>query len=242
MKAFGITDIGIKREVNQDSIFCSKEPVGKLPNLFLVADGMGGHKAGDFASDFAVKNFVEYIKANPSDNYISLMNEALGEVNRRLYEKSLSDIKYEGMGTTFVAATLQDGELHVMNVGDSRLYIAGDLLTQITRDHSWVEEMVSKGEIEREEARTHARKNLITRAVGTGMEVMADFFEVNLQPGDIIMLCSDGLSNMIYDDDIYKILKQDITLEDKGRQLIKTANDNGGKDNISVVLIEPDKI
>lgn len=242
MKITGLTDVGIKRKVNQDMIFYSDKPVGNLPNLFIVADGMGGHKAGDFASDFAVKSFLEYIKSSGKDNFITLMNEALQKTNAELFAKAKENPDFEGMGTTFVAATLKGNQLYVLNVGDSRLYVSGDRFTQITRDHSWVEEMVTKGEMAREEARTHSRKNLITRAVGADEEVMADFFEVCINPGEIIILCSDGLSNMIENNDIHEILKKDILLEDKGKMLVATANNNGGTDNISVVLIEPDKI
>ncbi len=242
MKITGLTDVGIKRKINQDTIFYSDKPIGNLPNLFIVADGMGGHKAGDFASDFAVKSFLEYIKNSSKDNSITLMNEALQKTNSVLFAKAKENPDFEGMGTTFVAATLKGNQLYVLNVGDSRLYVSGDRFTQITRDHSWVEEMVTKGEIAKEDARTHSRKNLITRAVGADEEVMADFFEVCINPGETIMLCSDGLSNMIENNDIHEILKKDILLEDKGKMLVATANNNGGTDNISVVLIEPDKI
>lgn len=242
MKVTGLTDIGIKRKVNQDSIFYSDMPVGNLPNLFIVADGMGGHKAGDYASNFAVKSFIDNIKSSSQDNYISLMNEALQKTNSALFAKSHDNPDFEGMGTTFVAATLNCNQLYVLNVGDSRLYVSGDRFTQITRDHSWVEEMVNKGEMEREEARTHSKKNLITRAVGADEDVMADFFEVCINSGEIILLCSDGLSNMVENKDIHEVLQKEIILEDKGRMLVATANNNGGTDNISVVLIEPDKI
>ncbi len=242
MNAFGITDVGIKREMNQDYIFISKEPIGKLPNLFIVADGMGGHKAGDYASKFAVTTFVELIRSSAEDNYISIMNDALQKMNKELFLKSCSNIDFEGMGTTFVAAVIDNNELYVLNVGDSRLYIAGQQITQITRDHSWVEEMVAKGEILREEAKNHSNKNWITRAVGSNPEVMADFFEVHLHESERILLCSDGLTNMLEDSEIYELLGQDMELSQKAQNLVNKANDNGGKDNISVILIEPDRI
>ena len=243
MNVFGITDVGMKRSVNQDYIFISKEPIGKLPNLFIVADGMGGHKAGDYASKFAVTTFIELIKSSVEDNYISIMNAALQKMNKELFLKACSNIDFEGMGTTFVAAVLDNNELYVLNVGDSRLYIAGQQITQITRDHSWVEEMVAKGELLREEARNHSNKNWITRAVGSNPEVMADFFEVSLHEDERILLCSDGLSNMLEDSEIYEFLGQEDTeLSQKVKNLVDKANDNGGKDNISVILIEPDRI
>lgn len=243
MNAFGSTDVGKRREMNQDYIFLSEKPVGKLPNLFIVADGMGGHKAGDMASSFAVTYFVKLAKEiNDEDNYISIMNAALQRMNLELFTKSCSNPDYEGMGTTFVAAVIDNNELYVLNVGDSRLYVAGQQLIQVTRDHSWVEEMVAKGELSKEEARTHSNKNWITRAVGTKPDVMADFFEVHLNDGEGILLCSDGLTNMLEDSDIFEILSRNDTLSHKTAELIDKANNNGGMDNISVILVEPDRI
>lgn len=144
------------------------------------------------------------------------------------------------MGTTLVVATIKDEMLRVANVGDSRLYVIGtDGIRQITRDHSLVEEMVSMGEIDRKEARTHKRKNIITRAIGGDSYVEPEMFCVELMPDDIIMMCSDGLTNMIEDEDIFKIVKQNLPLDKTAETLVDTANSNGGKDNISVILIKP---
>lgn len=242
MNAFGLTDIGSKRSMNQDYIYVSKEPVGKLPNLFIVADGMGGHKAGDYASRYAVTNFIELVKNCSEDNYISIMNAALQQMNKDLFLKSCSNIDLEGMGTTFVAAVIDNNELYVLNVGDSRLYIAGKQLIQITRDHSWVEEMVARGEILREEARTHSKKNWITRAVGSKPEVMADFFEVHMHNDESIIMCSDGLTNMLEDAEIFSIISTRAEISQKVTDLVNKANDNGGLDNISVVVVEPYRI
>lgn len=242
MNIFGITDIGKKREINQDCIFMSIESIGKLPNLFIVADGMGGHNAGDYASKFAIETFVKLIKRSKENDYITAMNSALQEMNKELHLLASKKPELEGMGTTFVAAVLYDNKLTVLNVGDSRLYLAKDQLIQITRDHSWVEEMVSKGELSREEARTHEKKNLITRAIGADSEVTADFFTVDIGDNDIILLCSDGLTNMVEDDEIYNILKESTgELSVRGKKLVDIANNNGGKDNISVVLVEPNE-
>lgn len=240
MKAYAKTDIGAKRQTNQDYVFCSMQPVGSLPNLFIVADGMGGHKAGDLASKYTVEKFVEYVRECQAENPISIIEGAVREANAALMKKAKESIDYEGMGTTLVVATFYKDSIYIANVGDSRLYIVNNEIQQITRDHSLVEEMISLGEIDRSNARTHEKKNIITRAIGVDSEVMADFFEVEYSKGDIILMCSDGLSNMIEDRDIKAIINQGNDLEKIGNELIDTANENGGKDNISVVLIEPD--
>jgi len=144
------------------------------------------------------------------------------------------------MGTTLVAATLIGRTLYVANVGDSRLYVMGDELRQITRDHSWVEEMLSEGKIEKDSEIYWAKKNIITRAIGAYAQVTADFFEVDLQPGDRVLLCSDGLSNMIGDGQMTEILSGGDALIKQGEQLISKGKANGGKDNISVVLVDPE--
>lgn len=240
MKAYAKTDIGAMRQTNQDYMFCSMQPVGSLPNLFIVADGMGGHKAGDLASRYTVEEFLSSVRKSDAENPITIIEEAVREANLALIEKSKESIDYEGMGTTLVVATFIDKSLYIANVGDSRLYIINNEIQQITRDHSLVEEMISLGEIDRKNARTHEKKNIITRAIGVDTEVMADFFEVEYSKGDIIMMCTDGLSNMIEDGDIKAIVNNGNDLSEITNTLIDVANNNGGKDNISVVLIEPD--
>lgn len=240
MKAYAKTDIGAMRQTNQDYLFYSMQPVGSLPNLFIVADGMGGHKAGDLASRYTVEEFLNSVRQSDAENPISIIEEAVREANLALMEKAKESIDYEGMGTTLVVATFIDKSLYIANVGDSRLYIINNEIQQITRDHSLVEEMISLGEIDRKNARTHEKKNIITRAIGVDTEVMADFFEVEYSKGDIIMMCTDGLTNMIEDSDIKAIVNNGNDLSEITDTLIDVANNNGGKDNISVVLIEPD--
>ena len=144
------------------------------------------------------------------------------------------------MGTTLVAATIEGNRMRVANVGDSRLYVVGSRkINQITRDHSYVEEMVRMGEIRRDQARSHPDKNIITRAVGAEENIAVDFFDVTLQPGDIVLMCSDGLTNMIEDEEIRMILQGKRDLVEKAESLVNAANNNGGKDNIAVVLIDP---
>jgi protein phosphatase len=180
------------------------------------------------------------VRESGAENPISIIEDAVRTANLALIDKSKESIDYEGMGTTLVVATFIDRSLYIANVGDSRLYIINNEIQQITRDHSLVEEMISLGEIDRKNARTHEKKNIITRAIGVDTEVVADFFEVEYSKGDIILMCSDGLSNMIEDSDIKAIVNDGNDLLEITDTLIDVANNNGGKDNISVVLIEPD--
>lgn len=239
MISYARTDIGRTRKMNQDSLYASSEPVGMLPNLFLVADGMGGHKAGDYASRFVVEQIVAMAGECHHMDVVMFLRKAIEETNYRLYEEALKNPDYEGMGTTLVIAVVEEDTMYVANVGDSRLYLLRDHLKQITRDHSLVEEMVSLGKLERGSEAYKNQKNIITRAMGILPEVNADFFEVPVQECDCILLCSDGLTNMLSDEEISRILQTTDTLEEKTDCLIAEANENGGRDNITVILAEP---
>lgn len=240
LKAFSITDIGRKRQLNEDYVCARPVAVGNLPNFFIVADGMGGHKAGDHASKEAVEIMLETIASNRQKDLKAVLRSAIEAANLKVYQDARQSKELEGMGTTVVAATIQDGRLYVMNVGDSRLYVMGeDGARQITVDHSLVEEMVREGVIAKDKARNHPKKNIITRAVGVAPHVEPDFFEVELKMGDRILMCSDGLSNMLEDEELNKIVSSVGSLEEKAKLLVDAANGNGGKDNISVILIEP---
>ena len=242
MKSYCRTDIGIKRNMNQDFVYASDQPVGPLLNLYIVADGMGGHAAGDYASRCAVETMVDFIGNSSERRPIRLLDDAVQAANRAVYEKSVQDKACAGMGTTLVACTFMRDCLYIINVGDSRLYLAGEELEQITVDHSLVEEMVRAGQITPAQARTHPEKNVITRAVGMKDAVKADLFDVAICPGDVALLCSDGLTNMVTDKEIGKrigrVQNGKATLSGTGDQLIEDANKNGGNDNISVVLID----
>ncbi len=238
MRAYSATDVGQKREVNQDYIYCNDSSVGALPNLFIVADGMGGHNAGDFASRFCVEIIVSNIINSSEKTVIGLMENAINEANEKLIQQSRQKSDLEGMGTTLVLATVLEHIMYVANVGDSRLYLINDAIKQITVDHSLVEEMVKTGELKKEEARFHPKKNIITRAVGANGKVTADFFEVGMKEDDIVLLCSDGLTNMVDDSDIFNIVRQNKdNLDVAVQQLINKANECGGKDNIAIVLV-----
>ncbi len=239
LKTFSITDVGVRRKVNQDYVYTCEKAIGNLPNLFLVADGMGGHKAGDYASRYTVEIMCEVVERTLEKEPEVILKKAIEAANEHIRRKSLEDENLNGMGTTIVAATCLNNQLQVANVGDSRLYIIGKTIRQITRDHSLVEEMVRMGGMDKETARNHPDKNIITRAIGAGDEVDIDFFTVELQPRETVLMCSDGLSNMLEDEDIRMILEGQRDIVEKAEALVKEANNRGGRDNISVVLIEP---
>ena len=240
MRIYSATDVGQKRKMNQDYVFASADPVGNLPNLFVVADGMGGHNAGDYASSHAVGIVVEEIREDADFNPVKVIRHAIESANTEIITQAQKDEKLRGMGTTMVAATIVGHYAYVANVGDSRLYVAGEQIQQITKDHSLVQEMVRMGELNAEEARNHPDKNIITRALGAERTVDVDFFDLKLEPGNVVLMCSDGLSNMVEDERIGEIISDtDRDLQERGQALISEANRNGGKDNIAIVLIEP---
>ncbi len=239
MKTFSKVDIGRKREVNQDYVFVSDKPLGNIPNLLVVADGMGGHKAGDFASRYAVESLKDALKKGTEDGPEAMIKKAIQFANQKLVEASRQDARLEGMGTTLVAATVIEQTLYFANVGDSRLYLLNHGIKQLSRDHSFVQEMVRLGGINAEDAKHHPDKNIITRAVGVGEKLEIDFFEYRLQKGDMILMCTDGLSNMIEDEEILRIVKSSRDIVEAVERLIERANENGGQDNIGVILAEP---
>ncbi|MDD6440077.1 MAG: Stp1/IreP family PP2C-type Ser/Thr phosphatase [Lachnospiraceae bacterium] len=237
METYCQTDVGLKRNSNQDFVYASDQKVGRLPSLLIVADGMGGHAAGDLASRVCVETMVSSIEGSGQTETIPILAEAVQKANRAVLKKAAEKPEYAGMGTTIVAAVIDGNTLYVANVGDSRLYlIDDDRIDQITLDHSLVAEMVRSGRISPEQMRNHPEKNIITRAVGGEENVEADFFDVGLHKGDVVLLCSDGLTNMVEDEQIFRIIRREKTLRDAGQKLISAANSAGGRDNISVVL------
>ena len=202
---------------------------------------MGGHNAGDFASRFAVKVISEYIRNSSESNPIRLIDEAVKMANRGLIDEALSHEELYGMGTTVVVTTVLDGFAYTANAGDSRLYLLDDGLRQITQDHSFVGELIRKGEITEEDARKHPDKNIITRALGQTPDLEVDFFDYRILPDGMILMCSDGLTNMVTNGDIEVILKSSRNMREKAGELIDTANENGGLDNIAVILIAQDE-
>ncbi len=238
MQTFSITDTGRTRNANQDYVFCEENAIGSFPNLFIVADGMGGHNAGDTASRMCVEEVVSQIGQSTKVTPIGIFQQAVSAANEKVFHASMEHEVLHGMGTTIVAAVILGDTAYVVNVGDSRLYAYRGSLRQVTVDHSLVEEMVQSGKLQKEDMRTHPNKNIITRALGTNRSVKADCFEIEVGEGDVLLLCSDGLSNMLEDTKIEQIIKNNIEdMKAAGECLVREANAAGGKDNISVVLI-----
>ena len=239
MKSFSITDVGMVRQVNQDYVFTTDNPIGPLSNLFVVADGMGGHKAGDYASKFTVEVLKREISKSDEEDHEKLLVSAIKVANRELIKTADSDPNLKGMGTTIVAATIHNQMMYFANVGDSRLYLINQGIQQLSKDHSLVEEMVRLGGIKPEEAKTHPDKNIITRAIGAKEKVQVDFYEHRLKKGDIILMCTDGLSNMVEDDELFHIVQGGRDIVESATSLVEAAKENGGSDNIGVVLVNP---
>ncbi len=243
MNSWALTDKGVVRKQNQDT-FCSFCDGEKGTALLVVCDGMGGAKAGNVASKMTAERFAEEIKKNFDDTHTEetlkrMLNEAVLKTNRLIFEQSMLNYEYEGMGTTLVAALIKDDICLIVNVGDSRAYhITRQGIKQITRDHSVVEDMIERGEMSREDSRRHPQKNLITRAIGTSFNVEGDVFSVDLKEGEYILLCSDGLSNIVSEQELmYETLNNE-TLDKTCNKLMSIAMMRGAPDNVTVVLFE----
>jgi len=236
LKAVAQTNIGKTRTVNQDTVFVSMEAVGCLPNLFIVADGMGGHKGGDVASSVAIESFCEFLRGAASgEEVLDVMTSAARSANDRVVAKAAESDELSGMGTTMTACTIFEGKYFIVHIGDSRAYkITEDEIVQLTNDHSYVNEMVKAGQITHDEAKGHPRRNILTRVLGVNDEMAADGYVAEVSAGSVILLCSDGLYNMVAEPNISEIIK---THENPARALIEAANEKGGTDNISVIVI-----
>ncbi len=237
--SYGVTDKGRRRQLNQDRVFVSDGPVGLLPNLYIVADGMGGHNAGELASAICVRVIQDELKSLKGVSPEVALETAVKAANMTIWEQAQTREGCKGMGTTVVACTCLGDDLLVANVGDSRAYICSDEMQQVSVDHSLVEEMVQMGGLDRSKARNHPDKNIITRAVGAMADIDVDLFRVSLEQDDVIMLCSDGMTNMVDDETIGDMINSEGTLRERAHRLVDMANENGGRDNISVILIEP---
>ncbi len=231
------TDRGLKRSINEDYSSSVELSNG---TAFVLCDGMGGHAKGEVAAKMACEAAIDFIRFHQTKPEYWLLKNCIDTVNKRVYEYSLSEIGRKGMGTTLVIAIVKNKKLFYAHVGDSRLYlIRNKEISQLTQDHSFVEELVQSKLITREEAKNHPRKNEITRAIGINPDVESDICleAVELQEEDYILLCTDGLTNMIPDNRITEIVLSDESLEKTGQDLIETANKKGGIDNITIVLI-----
>ena len=200
---------------------------------------MGGHQAGDYASKYTVEVLQRELKQSDEEDVEKALVQAIKKANKEIIKKASSDTHLKGMGTTIVAATIEGQMMYFANVGDSRLYLINQGIQQLTKDHSLVEEMVRLGGIKPEEAKHHPDKNIITRAIGAKADVEVDFYEHRLKKGDIILMCTDGLSNMVEDEEIFQIVRSSRDVVEAVEQLIERANSNGGKDNIGVIVAEP---
>jgi protein phosphatase len=239
MKTFSITDVGMVRQVNQDYVYITNKALGTLPNLFVVADGMGGHQAGDYASKYTVEVLRRELKENLETDIEKSLVSAIKTANREIIKAANQDPELKGMGTTVVVATIVNQMMYFANVGDSRLYLINQGIVQLTKDHSLVEEMVRLGGIKPEEAKNHPDKNIITRAIGAKDHVEVDFYEHRLKKGDIILMCTDGLSNMVEDEELFHIVQGGRDIVESAQSLVETAKENGGSDNIGIILVEP---
>ncbi len=243
------TSVGKVRRVDEDAILAMDVGTAFLSEarsrlLLIVADGMGGHSRGDVASRIAVHTAVSTLlppmmrdaEISPATYYRELQ-AAVADANRAILAEARKNPECEGMGTTLSIAVMDGRNLHVANVGDSRVYIVNDReICQVTRDHSLVQELVDRGELSPEEARHHPRKNVITRVVGYYGEVMPDIGCLTLVPGDMVLLCCDGLTNHVEDREIQRVVSESIDPQQAAEMLVAMANEDGGTDNISVIL------
>ena len=250
MYAIGKVDIGKRRTRNEDRIFISNEPIGILPNLLIVADGMGGHKAGGVASELAITSFCDYIQSHANidirtrEDVTILLKLGIRHVNHVIFEKSKSDDAYTGMGTTLTVATIIEDIVYLAHVGDTRLYLINDrCIFQATTDHSLVQEMLEQGYIAENEIKAHPQRHIITRAVGTYAKVKVDTLIYDLSKVKYILLCSDGLTSMLSNEEIHTIIKaQEDNLEQMVNHLIEAANEKGGLDNIAVIIAKKQEV
>jgi serine/threonine protein phosphatase PrpC len=248
VKAYGLTHVGRQRQHNEDSFLVADEA-----KLFLVADGMGGHAAGEIASRIAVDSISEFIVHTKEDDgtwphaydehYTRTTNRlmaALRMANTRVLEAMRKDARLRGMGTTVVAAMAEGGKMSVAHVGDSRAYmIRNGKISRITSDHSWVFEQVQAGMLTEAEAEKHPLRNVITRALGGALSVNPDASEIDSKPGDVYLLCSDGLTGMVPEEEILKLVTANADdLEKACRDLIDMANERGGLDNVTAILVK----
>lgn len=237
-----LSDTGRKRTVNEDeaAVFIHPE---KHTILAVIADGMGGHKGGDFASATAVRMMGEQFLSAADEvvteqDWVDLLYDALVDINLFLYTTAQQDDRYKGMGTTLDVALILDDQCIVFHVGDSRIYqVSGKAIRQITKDHSFVNVLIDSGEITEQEAEVHPQRNWIMKAVGSEKSIVPDRYSFPILPESYLLLCTDGLSNKVEKNQMLDIVLPDGLLADKANELVNLANERGGEDNITVVLL-----
>jgi protein phosphatase len=235
------TDVGVVRSGNEDSYLMASER-----GLFIVADGMGGHAAGEVASEMATRIIAESfhpVRGMSDDELMSQMIGAIRSANESIFRRTLSEHDKRGMGTTTTVMNLLPRRYLIGQVGDSRAYLQrGDTLSQLTKDHSYVQEQVDAGRLSPDEARTHPYANVITRCVGSSSDVVPDLYFGTLEPGDLVLLASDGLTGMLEDVDVHEIMKSPLDLEAMVDALIAGANHRGGLDNVTTILVRVEEV
>lgn len=240
MHAIGKCVTGMERKRNEDAIYVS-DGSDCLESLYIVADGIGGHAGGDAASNGAIEAFLEYVEHHCAATGTELLDVLIGALqyaNSCVYSRSRLDKELAGMGTTFLAASIKEDTLYGVHIGDSRLYLfRNGKLVQLSKDHSYVMEMMRQGKLTAEEARIHPKRNIITKALGLQEAAEPDTIIEKLQPGDCLLLCTDGLTTMLEDREIEAVLSQNKETSALVDQLVDMANANGGYDNISVILV-----
>lgn len=241
MEAFARSDMGKVRDMNQDYYYISNEKDDI--KVYILADGMGGYKGGEVASMLATNSALSYIKSNfenilkEKEEILNLVKSAAEYANMIIYEKSKENEELEGMGTTIEICLIYNNKAYIAHVGDSRIYrIRDNFMRKLTKDHSYVEKLISDGTITREEAKNHPKKNMITKALGCTTFVEPDVTINGFLKDDIILICSDGLTNMVEEQEIYEIIKEDY--KNAPDKLIELANKNGGYDNITAIVIK----
>lgn len=241
MRAFAKTDVGKMRNMNQDCIYVS--PDEESIKLYILADGMGGYNGGEVASSLAVESVKSYVKNYfasiqlEKESILQFIKEAMEYANRMVYQKSREVEELEEMGTTLEICLIYNNKVFIGHIGDSRVYrIRKNFIRRLTTDHSYVEKLVRDGTITREQSYTHPKKNMLTKALGCNPEIEPEIMVKGFLKEDILLICSDGLTNMVSENEIYGILRTDI--EKANEVLVSRANDNGGLDNISVIIIE----
>ncbi|MBE6063191.1 MAG: Stp1/IreP family PP2C-type Ser/Thr phosphatase [Clostridium butyricum] len=230
-----VSDIGLKRALNEDYALYFEDSYFKI---YVVADGMGGHNAGEVASKMAGERIVDYVKCNffKSDEK-ELITKAIEEVNREIFNFSMTNDNLNGMGTTVTACLMTKENIYVANVGDSScIGVKDGMIKKITKDHSLVQELIDSGTISEMEAVNHPKKNIITRALGTSANVCVDVFHVEKDEYKLLLLCSDGLTNELTKEEIFQVAIKEENYENIAKKLVDMAKEKGGRDNITVLL------
>ena len=241
IKAYAKSDVGKVREINEDSYYIS-ESLDEV-QLYIIADGMGGYNGGEIASSLAIKSAKNYIENNfkdiekDRDSIIQLLGSSMEYANMVVYEKSQEKPELHGMGTTLEICLIYNNKVYIGHIGDSRIYrIRKEFIRKLTQDHSYVQKLVKEGKITKEQAEVHPQKNMLTRALGCNAFVEPDVMVKGFLKDDILVMCSDGLTNMVKTEIIYQEASKNI--EQAPKELVRIANENGGKDNVTVVIIK----